>query len=191
MGPVTWRRSFGGWSRRLLAAALLTTMVGAWSTGAAGAAPAPKPKPSIDVLTATPSVVDPHGGTITVRVTVKHAARCAFRGQKIAFAAVKLLRTIDCSSGRASLKVPIKANTYKHAITLHFSVTASDTRSHSDYGQTEVIQAAKEVAPKQIPVPPLAVSTKAVPGASLDLPYSVTLAATGGTAPYNLSLIHI
>jgi hypothetical protein len=154
----------------------------AWCTAPAGAAPAPHP--AIDLMTASPNLVGPKGGAVVVRVKVEHAVRCAFRGQRVAFSAVRLLRTVDCHAGRASLRIPVAANHYKHSVTLHFSVTASDRRSHTDYGSITVVQAAKPTPVKPTPVAPLAVTTQAVPNGSLGLPYSVTLDASGGTGPY-------
>lgn len=187
MARVTPRRCPGGWSRRLLASALPILALGAWSAGAAGAAPAPRP--AIDLVTASPNVVDGHGGAVVVQVKVEHALRCAFRGQRLAFASLKLLRTVSCRSGHASLRVPIKANKYRHAVTLHFSVTASDARARSDVGSITVVQAAKPAPAKPNPVAPLAVTTTTVPNGVLNLPYTVTLDATGGVGPYSWSLV--
>src|SRR4051794_4848264 len=135
-------------------------------------------------MTASPNLVSAKGGAVVVRVQVEHAARCAFRGQRIAFSAVRLLRTVDCHAGRASLRIPIAANRYKHSVTLHFSVTASNKGSRSDFGSIVVVQSARPAPVKPTPVPPVAVATKAVPNASLGLPYAVTLDATGGAGTY-------
>jgi hypothetical protein len=173
-------------SRVVAVAALGTLSLAAWGAGAAGAAPVQRP--SITVLTAAPNILAAHGGTVVVRVKVAHAVRCTFRGQRVAFAVAKLLRAVNCRSGGASLRIPIAANAYKHAVTLHFSVTASDTKSRHDYGSIQVVQAAKEVAPKAAPVPALSVDTTSIPAAALNQPYSVTFDASGGTAPYAWSL---
>lgn len=186
MAPVTRRRRSGGWSRRLLAAALPTLGLVAWSAGTAGAAPAPRP--AIDLVTASPNVVDGHGGAVVVKVEVEHALRCTFRGQRLAFASVKLLRTVSCRSGHASLRVPIAANKYEHSVTLHFSVTAIDARDHRDYGSIAVVQAAKPAPAKPTLVAPFSVTTKTVPNGVLNLPYTVSLAAAGGVGPYSWSL---
>ncbi|HEV2591008.1 MAG TPA: G1 family glutamic endopeptidase [Gaiellaceae bacterium] len=173
---------------RLTAILVLLVGVGMLSAATAGAGAAATPKPTVDLLVASPNIVNSKGGSVVVRVKVEHAVRCAFRGQRLAFASLKLLRTIDCHRGDASLRIPIAANRYKHSVTLHFSVTASDTLKRSDVGNITVVEAAKVVAPKPAPVAPLAVTTVGIPSASLGLPYTATLTATGGTSPYNWTL---
>ena len=180
MTAVT-RLRLGGW------VALTIFALGALGAGSASAA-APKPRPAIDLMLASPNVVSSNGGSVVVRVKVEHAVRCAFRGQHLAFASLKLLRTLDCHRGRASLRVAIAPNKYKHAVTLHFSVTASDQLKRSDFGSITVEQAAKEVAPKPTPTAPLSVTTVGIPSASLGLPYSVTLTADGGVPPYSWTI---
>jgi len=177
-------RMTGGSARRLVGVALLVLALGV--SGAESAAAAQAPKPAVKAVTASPSRVGPHGGSVVVRVRVAHALRCAFRGQHVAFAAAKLLRTVGCASGRASLRVPIAANKYRRAVTLHFSVTAIGAQSRSSYRSVQVVQAAKPAPPK--PVPPIEVTTTTVPNAVFNLPYTLTLAATGGTGAYSWSL---
>ena len=178
MMPVT-RRLFGGW------VALLIVCLGALGAGSAAAA---TPRPAIDLMLASPNIVSGGGGSVVVRVRVEHAVRCAFRGQRLAFASVKLLRTLDCRRGGASLRIAIAPNKYKHAVTLHFSVTASDKLERSDFGSISVEQAAKAVAPKPVPAAPLEVTTVGIPAASLGLPYTVTLTADGGVGPYSWTI---
>lgn len=170
---------------RLAAGVFLMIGLGLLSAATAGAA---TPKPTIKLMVTSPNIVKSSGGAVTVRVKVANARSCVFRGQRLAFASVKLLRTVDCHRGSASLRVPIAANRYKHSVTLHFSVTASDTLKRSDVGNITVVQAAKIVAPKPLPTAPLAVTTVGIPAASLALPYSASLNASGGTPPYNWTI---
>ena len=159
--------------------------LGAWTVGAAAAARSAHP--AIDVLTASPNVVSYRGGTVVLRARVEHATQCAFRGQHVAFASQSLHRTVKCSSGHALVRMPIAPNRYRSGVTLHFSLTVRDGRSHSDYGSITVVQSAKPTPPAPpapVVVPPLTVDTRGVPRASLGLTYTKTLAASGGTEPY-------
>lgn len=168
---------------RLVATALTIVGLGAWSTGAADAATTQRP--AIEVLTAAPNVVSAEGGTVVVHVRVAHAARCAFRGQRAAFASLTLRRTVDCHSGRASVRMPIAANRYQSGVTLHFAVTATDAHGRTARSTITVAQ-----SPKQAPatVVALAVTTHAVPNGALGQPYSATLTAVGGSGSYSWSV---
>lgn len=183
---MTWRCSSEGWSRRLLAAALSLLAFGAWGAGSSDAARSPHP--AVDFITAAPKIVAGRGGSVVVRVRVEHAVHCAFRGQRLAFASLKLLRTVNCRSGHASLRVPIAANEYKSSVALHFSVTASDAHAQSDHASVQVVQAAKTAPPKPTPVAPLVLTSTTVPNGVLNLSYSVSLTASGGEAPYSWSV---
>jgi hypothetical protein len=182
MARVTWGARRSEWLGRLVAAALLSICVGAWSAGSAGAAPVPRP--AIDVLSASPTLVSAHGGTVVVHVKVEHSLSCAFRAQHVAFASVKLVRTVDCHAGRASVRVPVAANRYKHSVTLHFSVTAFDARKRSDVGSVTVEQAARAVPAPSVRAAPLRVTTLAVPNGALGVAYVASLTADGGVSPY-------
>lgn len=175
-----------GWSRRLVAAALTIVGLGAWSAGTAAAATTQHP--AIELLTAAPNVVSAKGGSVVVHVKVAHATRCAFRGQRAAFASLKLRRTVDCRSGRASVRMPIAANRYQHGITLRFAVTATGANGRTDYSAITVVQAPKQAPPKATPVVALAVSTHAVPNAAIGVEYSATLVAEGGSGSYTWSV---
>jgi hypothetical protein len=139
--------------------------------------------PAIDSLTASPNLVGAHGGTVVVRVKVEHSLRCAFRGQHVAFSAVKLLRTVDCHAGSAIARIPVAANRYKHSVTLHFSVTALALK-RSDFGTITVEQAAKPTPVPPVRAAPLRVTTLAVPNGALNISYVASLTADGGVGPY-------
>lgn len=171
---------------RLAAAALLTLGLGALGAGTAAAATTHRP--AIDMLLASPNVVAAKGGSVVVRVQVKNATRCAFRGQSVAFASLKLRRTVDCHLGRASMRMPVAANRYEHSVVLHFAVTATGAHAGTDYDTITVVQEAKPAPPKVTPVVPLAVTTHALPNASIDVEYAAVLDATGGAAPYGWSV---
>jgi hypothetical protein len=65
-------------------------------------------------------------------------------------------------------------------------VTAIGTHAHSASRNAQVVQAAKPAPPK--PVAPVTVTTTVVPNAVFNLPYTQTLAATGGAGPYSWSV---
>jgi hypothetical protein len=140
-------------------------------------------RPAIDLLSASPNLVGPGGGTVVVRAKVEHSVRCEVRGQRVAFASVKLLRTVDCHTGRATVRIPVAANRYKHSVTLHFSLTAIALKRH-DFGSITVEQAAKPTPPPPVRAAPLRVTTLAVPNGALGIPYVASLTADGGVGPY-------
>jgi hypothetical protein len=171
---------------RLVTTALAVLVLVAWGAGAAVAA---TPRPAIDAITASPNLLPARGGSVVLRARVTHAVRCSFRGQHVAFASVTLRRTVSCSSGHATVRLPIAPNRFDRAVTLHFSLTASDRRAHTDYETITVVQAAKPAPVKPVPVAPVSIDTSGLPGASLGLTYSVALQASGGTEPYAWSVL--
>jgi Peptidase A4 family/Putative Ig domain len=143
------------------------------------------PRPVITSIDVTPTVVSGRGGSVLVRVEVAHAKWCAFHGQRVAFAVLRLHRTVGCSFGRARVRMPVGANPYLRQVTLHFAVTATDGHSRRARSSLAVIQQAR-----QAPAPPspqtgsLAVATAGLPGATAGSAYSATLSARGGKPPY-------
>jgi hypothetical protein len=63
------------------------------------------PRPVIDLLTTKPDFIPGGGGSVLVRVKVRHALCCAFRGQRVANGPVVLRQTVNCAAGRASVQM--------------------------------------------------------------------------------------
>jgi Peptidase A4 family/Putative Ig domain len=150
-----------------------------WTTSVAA------PRPVIHLISASPGLIPGRGGTVLVRVKVDHALRCAFRGQRRAFGALVLRQTVNCAGGRASVYMPVTANSAGHGVLLRFEVTATDAQSRSTKRGIDVVQLPQNGPKDQ----PLAIATTSLPAATVGAPYSATLTASGGAAPYIWSVV--
>ena len=119
-----------------------------------------------------------------VRVKVRHALRCAFRGQRVAGGALVLRHTVGCAAGRASASMPVAPNAAGRGVVLHFVVTAIDARFRSVRRGIDVIQ-----APRPPQVAPFVIVSTGLPAATVGTPYSATLIAVGGTPPYSWGVV--
>jgi hypothetical protein len=141
----------------------------------------PTPRPHISWFDATPQAVPAAGGTVVVRVYVRNARRCAFETQRGATSAVRHLRTVSCSSGRATVRLHVPANRTSRILALRFRVTARNARGQGVSARVEVVQQPRAVPPAP---EPLEIQTSSTPSATVGFGYSVALVATGGKRPY-------
>lgn len=143
-------------------------------------ASAASPKPVVSSLTSTFSTVPAGGANVTVKARVHNATTCLFteaRGAKIVAS-----KAVSCTSGAASTTLVAAANTTQTAVTLRFAVKATSATGTSAVRTIHVVQAAR-VGPLQL------VSTGALASGTVNVAYSTTLLAFGGTAPYTWAII--
>lgn len=164
MGRVNWR------------AATLGVLLAASVCAPTALAAKPKPRPAVLSLTASPASLPAGGGSVVLTARVAHAARCTFRGQRRAGAAMVVLRTVSCAAGRARIGVPVAASRIQQVDALRFSVTATGGGRTASIG-TRILQAA------YAPPPPLQItSSTTLPIAAVGGAYTAALTATGGAS---------
>ncbi len=134
---------------------------------------------------------------MTLTVHVRNAQRCTFKGQRVAFSALSVMRTIPCRAGWATVRLPLSANPYKQNMTIHYSISAYGPDGRVAHRSAVVLEAAHATPiPQPTPSPPapatavpLQINGGSLPGATVGVPYSATLTVTGGTPTYTWSII--
>lgn len=140
----------------------------------AGVAAAATPRPAILSLTASsPSgrTLPAAGGRVVLSVRVRNATACTFLRASGASSPLRTVRTVACTSGRATITVTQPANTVTATLRLTFAVRARGAGGTSVQRSVRVTQAAAVPA---APTATLSISAASVPatGASISLTYS-------------------
>jgi hypothetical protein len=159
---------------RALALALVLAAVAASTFGAASAAAATT-RPAVQALSVGPATLPSQGGTVRLTARVRNARGCTFRGQSSPLASVRILKSVSCAAGRATMTVVVGPNPRTSAQRLRFSLTAADTHGHKAVRTVSLVEAG---APAPL------VATGTLPAATVGQPYTATLAASGGTPAY-------
>jgi hypothetical protein len=97
---------------------------------------------------------------------------------------MKAVRTVNCASGTASVRVHVAANTRHSSLGVRFQVRVVDRSGRSALATTQVDEAAASAPPPPVAASPLVVGSFAVPNATVSTGYQVALQVSGGTSPY-------
>jgi Peptidase A4 family/Putative Ig domain len=178
-------------TRRLFVAAVIgLTLAGGGNALAASPRAA---HPVVVSMSVSPGRTPATGKPVVITVRVRNAKTCTFFSQRVPFSALYPVKTVGCASGHARVTMPAVGNPYHAPASIKYMVMARGTRHTQAQRRASVLQAGVAVvAPSPAPAPPapaaLLVTAAPLPSASAGSPYSATLAATGGTAPYVWSI---
>lgn len=172
---------------------LAALAAGLASAPAASAATAPQ-RPAVLAFVSVARTLAAAGGDVRLTVRVRNASTCTFRGQSAAFSTLNRVRTVACGRGRATVVLSVEPNRRAVPAIIHYYVRATAKRRSAGKALT-VVQAGARAAATETPppAPPAAtalpsVAVEPLPNGALGGPYTATLAASGGRAPYTWSV---
>ena len=129
---------------------------------------------------------------MSIRVRVRHATSCTFRGQHGPFTSLSRVRTVGCRSGSASVVMPLVPNVYGSPVTIHYYVRVTGRDGHRVQKMISVTETAAPTRPPKAPptlARPLTIASTTLPDAPVGLAYQGSLFASGGTPPYVWSIV--
>ena len=176
-------------TRRLFVAVVVGLTVAGGGNALAAAPRAAHPV--VVSMSVSPGHTPATGKPVVITVRVRNAKTCTFFSQHVPFSALYPVKTVGCASGHARVTMPAVGNPYHAAASIKYMVVAHGARHTQAQRRASVLQAGvAAVAPSPAPPAPAAllVTATPLPSASAGSPYSATLAATGGTAPYAWSI---
>lgn len=131
--------------------------------------------PTVKSLTASPAEVSASGGAVVLAARVTGAKTCTFLRASTA------LRTVACSSGRASTTVSIPQNLSNASRTFLYSIRA--------VGSGKSAARSASVLQDGVPIPPVTIAGSPLQGGTVGVAYTATLTASGGTPSYTWSVV--
>lgn len=151
-----------------------------------------KGRPAVTWIEAAPQSIPAAGGSVLVRAYVRNAVRCELWDKRGASASLKLVKTVGCASGRASIRVKVAANRSTRLVGLYFELRARNANAAASK-KLEVTQESRALrtptpkTPPPAPVP-LEIAEITLPSGLVGAAYSSSLLAIGGETPYTWSV---